>query len=1002
MLARMRRAPVVAVLLLLALPASASAVTDGSVVLLDRPSGFGSLPFDGASGADTHRHAISADGCFLVFQSSSDALFAGDNDAADGIYRKDRCTAGHPLVQVNTSAAGVQAEPGATAGRASISADGNYVAFWSTSRTIHPDADGTSQVYVKNMQTGAVELASRAHGSTGALAALGSLSAVISGNGRAVAFVAYGLHASNADGVSNQSSLYVRYLNADQTFLVSVKSDGTAGTGVGNQFDLSFYGGDVAFVSGSQLVAADSDGGDDAYLTRNIGPSPTQTLVSYTIGNTSGATSAEAIAISADGSNLAWLNTSVWRTTCPTTCNAANDLQFGLTPPPVQHLHSVSFAQSGTGTTPAAPTRVFWNTDGALTSGDTNVSTNGYGGSDLYAHLLSDLTATGLSRITAGTDPVGDFDGQATDDGGVAMFESGSPALPGSNGALPQVYIRRLGTTTLISEPEGQPPRAGEVLEGLVDNLHAVSGDGRVAVFTSKSPALGVTLSPNQSAFQEQIFARDVVSGATTPVSVAPDGGFGNNFSEEPTVSAAGDRVAFRSIATNLAPGVAPKTLHVYVRDLRTGTTTLLDRAGSGAPSSYGANHPVISGDGTTVVFSSDSPDLPGAPPNDTHIYAADVATGAIALVDTTADGTPANLGSQEPDVNTDGSRVAFSSYGGNLGGSDPDHLSVYVKDRTSGAVIWAAPPEDGSRVNTRAYDLSLSANGRRVAFINDDPGFGYGADGKPHIFVHDLDTGSTVFASAGAPGGLAAEQRFPSLSADGTRMTFDNYLPGTIQNVFLRDLTAGTTTPLTTGRLGSFMASLSPSGTCAAISSYSTDITEPAYGPDFAHSYLRAIGGDCPPASGGPGGGPGTAGGAPDTTAPVISRLRVTNRRFRLAGRSTALSTKAAKRGTAFTFSLSENARSTIVIERPQPGRRQGKRCVKPRKGLKKRCTRYLALFALTRAGTKQGANRIAFSGRGGKRKLRPGRYRAALVATDAAGNRSARRTVSFTVVRR
>jgi hypothetical protein len=44
-------------------------------------------------------------------------------------------------------------------------------------------------------------------------------------------------------------------------------------------------------------------------------------------------------------------------------------------------------------------------------------------------------------------------------------------------------------------------------------------------------------------------------------------------------------------------------------------------------------------------------------------------------------------------------------------------------------------------------------------------------------------------------------------------------------------------------------------------------------------------------------------------------------------------------------------------------------------------------------------GVSRVAFSGRIGK--LRPGRYRATLIATDAAGNRSRPKRVAFRVAR-
>jgi hypothetical protein len=49
----------------------------------------------------------------------------------------------------------------------------------------------------------------------------------------------------------------------------------------------------------------------------------------------------------------------------------------------------------------------------------------------------------------------------------------------------------------------------------------------------------------------------------------------------------------------------------------------------------------------------------------------------------------------------------------------------------------------------------------------------------------------------------------------------------------------------------------------------------------------------------------------------------------------------------------------------------------------------------------SKAGANRKRFSGRIGKRALKPGRYRATLVATDAAKNRSKPKRLLFKVVR-
>jgi hypothetical protein len=144
----------------------------------------------------------------------------------------------------------------------------------------------------------------------------------------------------------------------------------------------------------------------------------------------------------------------------------------------------------------------------------------------------------------------------------------------------------------------------------------------------------------------------------------------------------------------------------------------------------------------------------------------------------------------------------------------------------------------------------------------------------------------------------------------------------------------------------------------------------------------------------------PSSPAGAGDTTRPVIRALKLTNRRFRLGARRTARSA-ASRRGTAFRFTVSEVATTTITVERVLSGRRKGSRCVKPTRALKRRCTRYARAHTLVRR-TKASANRVAYSGWVGAKRLAPGSYRATLVATDAAGNRSAPARATFRVVRR
>jgi PKD domain len=138
------------------------------------------------------------------------------------------------------------------------------------------------------------------------------------------------------------------------------------------------------------------------------------------------------------------------------------------------------------------------------------------------------------------------------------------------------------------------------------------------------------------------------------------------------------------------------------------------------------------------------------------------------------------------------------------------------------------------------------------------------------------------------------------------------------------------------------------------------------------------------------------------DSVAPGVGAFGMTRPRFSVARAATPRT--AAKRGSAFRYTLSEPATVAIAIQRPRPGRRAGARCVKPRRSLRKRrrCTRHTAVGRLTRLNRPAGANRTAFSGRIGKRALKPRRYRATLIATDASGNRSRPARVKFRIVGR
>jgi Tol biopolymer transport system component len=981
-----------AAIVALVLPATATALTANQVVLVDRPSGDAPLLYDGAGRGFIQAKAISADSCYILFVSDSDPLFAGDDNGARNLYRYSRC-GGPTVVQVNTSSSGVPAEFGTTSAGASISDDGNRVAFRAASQTLDPLSDGSDQVYVKDLTTGELKLVSRGESPTGTpVKSAGP--ATISGDGQHVAFLATGvIDTDNVNGIATQYDVFERNMIEDTTHMVSVTAGNAPGGAGFIEPGISRDGKVVSFYSSAQLAAGDTDTSGDAYVRQGIDNNGTDTtqLVSFNAAQTPGANGAFGRTdVSDDGLRVAWYMGKAWTALCNPACAAA--VQLDVEEPGGSNTTPTAIDAIFARTNGAAPTRVFFRSSSPLVATDTN------GKPDLYARTLS---APATSLLTDGTLASGISNASATDDAVVAAFQSSSPELPATGGFLPQAYIRQSGVTTLISAPN----RVNEA--GNADiTRRSISADGRFVVFDSEAPAFGGIAS--EFGLSSQVLLRDVVARTTTLMSAAPDGTPGNKRSRDASVDGAGDKVVFVSSATNLPGAGASTKAHAYLRDVASGTVRMLDVSGAGEPGDGDAGEVRISADGTKAAFASRAGNLPNAPGDGyAHVYLVDLASGAMQIVDRASDGTIANQDGGDLDVNADGSRVAFQTSASNLGIANAGTEHVFVRDVAASSLIWVSVPENGNPPDGFAHQPFLSADGHKVAFTSNSATFGYGqTDGATHAFLRDLDSGAVTDLAAGVPGVYTDA---PVLDAGATKVSLVaglNYFDAPV--TYVRDIASGTVSPAAARdgstaapRGGSYAAALSGNGACLAFESQSDDIVTDGYGADLRHAYVRALDAGCPPAPTGPGGGTG-----PDTTAPVITALSVSHKRFAVAPGRTAASAKRkrAKKGTTFRFTLSEDAATKIAIARRSAGRRKGKKCVTPTRKLRKakRCFRFKTVATLNRAKTIRGANRVRYTGRIGRKKLRPGPYRATLTATDVAGNRSRARRVSFRVVRR
>jgi hypothetical protein len=138
-----------------------------------------------------------------------------------------------------------------------------------------------------------------------------------------------------------------------------------------------------------------------------------------------------------------------------------------------------------------------------------------------------------------------------------------------------------------------------------------------------------------------------------------------------------------------------------------------------------------------------------------------------------------------------------------------------------------------------------------------------------------------------------------------------------------------------------------------------------------------------------------------PDTVKPVITGKPSADPASFLVNKTGKAETpvSGAKKGTTFRFRLSEPATVTFTIQRKLKGRRSKGKCrQKAKKG--RRCTLFKRAGAF-RANGVAGANSKSFSGRIGRKSLRPGRYRAVLRAVDPSGNKSSKKTLSFRVLK-
>lgn len=410
------------------------------------------------------------------------------------------------------------------------------------------------------------------------------------------------------------------------------------------------------------------------------------------------------------------------------------------------------------------------------------------------------------------------------------------------------------GVTTRASAPLAAG--AASITQVTGGERPSMSTGGRYVAFSSRATDL-VAGDTNNA---RDVYVRDVVTGTTTRVSVASSGAQGNGDSLRASISNDGRYVVFESMSTNLATGATDGNPHVYRHDLQTGHTDLVSLTATDGVASGAV--PTMSGDGDRIAFESDQPDVVNNDTNDTtDIFVRDVAAGTTARVSLSGTGAELDGFSEGAAISADGNVVAFSSYASNVVvGFSPYAEQLYVRNLSAGTTTAVSRGFDGMTGNDDSYGASVSSDGRYVAFVSgagnlvsDDSGGGI------DVFVRDVQSGTTTrvdVTNSGAQTTGALSYTPVSISADGQRVAFE--LPeaaliavgaGTHNGVFVRDLTAGTTTEVsvatdgTRPSAGAAGAGLSPDGHFAGFAAGFGSATNPVDGITTPGVFLRNLG---------------------------------------------------------------------------------------------------------------------------------------------------------------
>jgi uncharacterized repeat protein (TIGR01451 family) len=303
--------------------------------------------------------------------------------------------------------------------------------------------------------------------------------------------------------------------------------------------------------------------------------------------------------------------------------------------------------------------------------------------------VLRDMTSNTVELISINGSGTGSgnnysYDPVISDDARFVAFESSSTNLgPVDLNGQFDVYVRdRSNNTNILCSRNLTATGSGSDIS--YDPI--ISGNGQIVLFYSLATNL---LAGDTNGFGD-VFAYNTATHTLQRVSIGLGGEAANGESVNYTISADGRYVAFQSYATNLVANDSNQTDDVFLRDLVSGTTTLISANCNNGKSGNGYSvTPSISRDGNYVTFTSTANDLAsGSFTGGENIFRYSRLSGQIVLVSHNRFITGGGNGfSHSGRISDDGGVIAFLSTASNLIANDNNNnADLFVWSALSGS----------------------------------------------------------------------------------------------------------------------------------------------------------------------------------------------------------------------------------------------------------------------------------------------------------------------------